>query len=247
LKTSKFGKEVIYYDTVSSTNTIAYDLAKRGAQEGTTVIAEAQVKGKGRLSRRWFSPKEKGIYMSIILRPDITPFQAPRITLIAAVSAALGIREATALAVFIKWPNDLLVSSKKIGGILTEMEAETDSINFLILGIGINVNTKLSELPKGATSVLEETGAKASRAKLVQAMLEKLEHNYALSKKEGFSPIIKEWRNLSATLGRRVRAVCMHKKIEGEAIGIDSDGALIIRLDNGFHEKVMAGDVVLLR
>ena len=247
IKTHSIGKEVIYYDTIDSTNTAAYNLAKQGAKEGTVVVAEKQTKGRGRLSREWVSPKQKGIYFSVILRPEITPFQAPKMTLMAAVSVALAIRETTGAQALIKWPNDILLNGKKIAGILTEMEAEPDSIKFLILGIGINANTKSSELPKGASSIHSETDKKVSRIELLRNTLKRLEEHYSLFKREGFSPIKKEWTNLSATLGRRVRATCMHKKIEGEAVDIDSDGALKIRLDNGFHEKVMAGDILLLR
>jgi BirA family biotin operon repressor/biotin-[acetyl-CoA-carboxylase] ligase len=247
LNTHSFGKEIAYYDAVDSTNSVAYDLSKKGAKEGTVVLAEAQTKGRGRLAREWVSPKHKGIYMSVILRPKMTPFQAPKITLTAAVSCAQAIREIAGISAFIKWPNDILVNGKKIGGILTEMDAECDTINFVILGIGINVNTKASELPKGGSSISEELGKRVSRVELTKALLERLEKNHRFFSQEGFKPIRKEWRNLSATLGRRVKASCMHKKIEGEAIGIDAEGALIIRLDNGFQEKVVAGDVLLLR
>jgi len=247
LKTRIIGKELIYHDTVGSTNTIAYNLAKSGAKEGTVVIAEKQTKGKGRLSRAWFSPKEKGIYLSVILRPEMTPFKAPVMTLMAAVSLAQAIRENADAPAFIKWPNDILINDKKAAGILTEMEAEADSVKFLILGIGINVAAKLSELPKGATSIMREVGDFVTRPGLVKVLLERLERNYLLIQKEGFLPIRTEWRNLSVTLGCRVKATCMHKEIEGEAVDIDSDGALKIRLDNGFYEKVMAGDLTLLR
>lgn len=247
LKTQRIGKEITYYDRVGSTNTAAYSLAKAGAVEGAVVLAESQDKGRGRLSRQWLSPKQKGLYMSVILRPKITPFQAPKITLVAAVSTALAIRDVAGVSAVIKWPNDILLGKKKIGGILTEMEAEPDSVKFLIIGIGINVNTRLSELPKGAGSIFEASGKKSSRVELARAILERLEDNYTILKKDGFAPIRREWRNLSVTLGRRVRATCMHRRIEGEATDIDSDGALKIRLDNGFYEKVLAGDLVLLR
>ncbi|MFH1867356.1 MAG: biotin--[acetyl-CoA-carboxylase] ligase [Candidatus Omnitrophota bacterium] len=247
LKTERVGKDIIYYDTIGSTNIAAHSLAKAGAEEGTVVLAESQDKGKGRLSRQWISPSRKGIYMSVLLRPKMTPFQAPKITLMAAVSAAQAIREIAGIPVSIKWPNDLFIDKKKIGGILTEMEAEPDYIKFLILGIGINVSTKVSDLPKGAGAIHEFSGRRISRIELTKAILERLESNYTIFKKDGFSPIRREWRNLSVTLGRRVRAICMHKKIEGEAVDIDMDGALKIRLDNGFYERVMAGDIVLLR
>ena len=247
LKTRIIGRELIYHDTVGSTNTVAYNLAKSGAKEGTVVIAEKQTKGRGRLSRAWFSPKEKGIYLSIILRPKMTPFKAPVITLMAAVSLAQAIRENANVQAFIKWPNDILINDKKAAGILTEMEAEADSVKFLILGIGINVAAKPSELPKGATSIMCEAGDPVARPGLIKALFERLEQNYLLIQKEGFLTIRTEWKNLSVTLGRRVKATCMHKETEGEAVDIDSDGGLKIRLDNGFYEKVMAGDLALLR
>jgi BirA family biotin operon repressor/biotin-[acetyl-CoA-carboxylase] ligase len=127
------------------------------------------------------------------------------------------------------------------------MEAEADSVKFLILGIGINVSAKISELPKGAGSLVEESDIKLSRIELVKKILKKLEENYMILNKEGFAPIKREWENLSITIGRRVKAICMHKKIEGETVGIDSDGALLIRLDNGFQERVLAGDIIHLR
>jgi len=247
IRSRVLGRAVAYFDTVDSTNTIAYELAKDGAREGTIVVAEFQKKGKGRLAREWVSPRYKGIYASIILRPDLTPFEAPKLTLITAVSVAQAIRAVTGVAASIKWPNDILVNNKKIAGILTEMEAEQDSVKFIILGIGVNVNTKKSDLPKGASSLLEESEAKIPRIELLKSILESIEVNYKAYKRDGFTNIKREWRDLSATLGKRVRASCMHRTIEGEAVDIDPDGALRIRLDTGFYEKVLAGDILLLR
>jgi BirA family transcriptional regulator, biotin operon repressor / biotin---[acetyl-CoA-carboxylase] ligase len=247
LKTRIIGKNILYYNELDSTNTTAYELAHKVKGEGVIVLAEKQNKGKGRLSRHWSSPKSGGIYMSIILRPDITPFHAPIITLMAAVSLAQAIRETSPVQALIKWPNDIIVKDKKIAGILTEMEAESDRIKFIILGIGINVNTKLSELPKTASSLAQMSGGPISRQALLIALIENLEHNYNNIKKHGFSEMRLQWKNLSATLGKRVRANCMHKIIEGTAIDIDTDGALKIRTDNGFHEKVFSGDLAMLR
>lgn len=247
LKTRIIGKNILYYNELDSTNITAYALAHKAKSEGTVVLAEKQNKGRGRLSREWTSPRKGGIYMSVILRPDITPFQAPIITLMAAVSLAQAIRDTSAVEACIKWPNDIIVKEKKIAGILTEMEAESDRIKFIILGIGINVNTMLSELPKTASSIAHITGSVVSRQALLIALIERLEHNYNNINKSGFSEIRLQWKNLSATLGKRVRANCMHKIIEGTAIDIDLDGALKIRLDNGFHDKVFAGDLTLLR
>jgi BirA family transcriptional regulator, biotin operon repressor / biotin---[acetyl-CoA-carboxylase] ligase len=247
LKTRVIGKKILYYNELDSTNTTAYELAHKINGEGAIVVAEKQNKGKGRLLRHWSSPKSGGIYMSVILRPDITPFYAPIITLMAAVSVAQAIRETSAVEACIKWPNDIIVKDKKVAGILTEMEAESDRVKFIILGIGINVNTMLSELPKTASSIARMSGGPVSRQALLIAIIERLEHNYNNINKAGFSEIRLEWKNLSATLGRRVRANCMHKIIEGTACDIDRDGALKIRTDNGFHEKIFAGDLVVLR
>jgi len=247
LNTHIIGKKILYYNELDSTNTTAYELAQKIGGEGIIILAEKQNKGKGRLSRQWSSPRGGGIYMSVILRPKITPFQAPIITLMAAVSLAQAIRDTSSAQVSIKWPNDIIANDKKIAGILTEMEAEPDRIKFIVLGIGINVNTKLSELPKNASSIAHIAGSAISRQALLIAVIERLEHNYRLINKSGFSEIRLQWKNLSSTLGERVRANCMHKIIEGTAVDIDSDGALKIRMDNGFHEKVFAGDLMVLR
>lgn len=247
LDTRTLGNRIVYFDTIGSTNKEAYERANNGCAEGLLVVAERQTKGRGRLSREWVSPKQKGIYMSLVLRPKITPYQAPMITLIAAVSIASALRGCCGLSALIKWPNDIFVAHKKVGGILTEMEAESDSINFLVIGIGINVNTRSSELPKGATSLMEESGEKVSRAAVVKAVLESFETYYRRFMESGFADIRKEWRDLSTTLGRRVRSTCLHRKVEGEAVDLNADGSLKIRLDNGFYENIIAGDVTLLR
>jgi BirA family transcriptional regulator, biotin operon repressor / biotin---[acetyl-CoA-carboxylase] ligase len=247
LKTRIIGKKILYYNELDSTNMTAYSLAQEKIKDGLVIIAEKQNKGKGRLSRHWSSPKGKGIYLSIILKPEMTPFQAPCITLMAAVSVVQAIREVSDAQACIKWPNDIIIKEKKVAGILTEMEAESDEIKFLVLGIGINVSARHSDIPDTATSILLETDRHVSRKELCIALLEKLERNYKEIKEAGFSGIRLEWKDFSATIGKRVRANCMHKAIEGTAVDIDIDGALKIRLDNGFHEKIFAGDLVILR
>lgn len=247
LNTKTIGKKIVYYDSITSTNTKCYELAEKKYPQGTLVISESQTKGKGRLSRSWVSPKHKGIYFSILLKPSILPVHVPKITLLSAVSVVSAIRKLTKLPALIRWPNDVLINKNKVCGILTEMNAESDRVNFLILGIGINVNTKRSELPKGATSLSEEGAKDITRVELLKNILSELESHYNLFQKEGFGPIIQEWQNLSAILGSRVKIVSHNEKIEGQAAGVDTDGALIIRLDNGFQKKITAGDVELLR
>ena len=159
LGTKTIGKAVLSYKKVDSTNDVAYNLAENGIAEGTVVLAEEQAKGKGRHGRKWVSPPKSGIYMSCVLRPEIAPNEIPVITLMAAVAVAKAVRKTTGLQAMIKWPNDILVSGRKICGILTEMKAEQDSVDFIILGIGLNVNASARSLPEGGTSVKEELKA----------------------------------------------------------------------------------------
>jgi BirA family biotin operon repressor/biotin-[acetyl-CoA-carboxylase] ligase len=157
LNVKTIGRKILSYNTVDSTNIIAFSLAEKGTHEGTAVFAEAQRQGKGRLGRGWVSPKSKGIYLSLILRPRISPSKASLITLLAAISCAETIRKICGLRALIRWPNDILINNKKVCGILTEMQVQEHRVRFIILGIGINVNIPLSKLPKGASSLKEES------------------------------------------------------------------------------------------
>lgn len=252
LKTRVLGKTIISYKKVDSTNDIAYSLAEKGMKEGAVILADEQTKGRGRLGRSWSSPPKAGIYLSCILRPILAPNEIPRITLLAAVALAKAIRELTGLSATIKWPNDILINNKKICGILTEMKAEQDKVNFVIVGIGVNVNTPLKFLPKGASSIKEEMSKSgrteaASRVELAKKILENLEENYLKLKKEGFEPIIDEWKDLSTMLGSRVRVVLQNRTFEGQARDLDGDGSLIVRRDSGILEKVSSGDIIMVR
>lgn len=247
LDTEFIGKRIYYFETVASTMDAAMQLCIKGACEGTLVLAESQTKGRGRLGRRWFSPKYKGIYLSLILRPDILPASAPIFTLLAALSVCEAIKEVSGLEAQIKWPNDILSRNKKLGGILTELSAETDEINFLIIGVGLNVNNDRKTLYSGATSLREQKRENVNRITLLQEILRKIEANYLLLESKDSPPIIEKWRQHNITLGRRVKVYCQKEHIEGEAVDIDIDGGLLIRKDSGVTEKVMAGDVVHCR
>jgi len=247
LGTKVIGREVYSYNVVDSTNSIASSLAEDNLTEGAAVFAEGQKKGRGRLRRSWCSPKSKGIYVSFILRPKVTLNKASFITLLAAVAASEAIREISGLRALIRWPNDILVNNKKVCGILTESQIKNKLIKYIILGIGINVNSKVSQLPVGATSLKNEAKRSFSRIELAQRLMRHLDREYHYFKQKGTSKIITQWKNLSALCGKRVRVKLAHKTIEGIAQGIDVKGALIVRLDNGFKHHLLAGDVVRLR
>jgi len=250
MKTRMLGRQIMSFKKVDSTNDVAYGLAEKGMKEGAVIISEEQAKGKGRQGRLWISPPSGGIYMSCILRPEMSPREIPKITLVAAVAVATAIRDLTGLDAVIKWPNDILINGNKICGILTEMKAEQDGIDFVIVGIGVNVNTAGRLLPKGASSIREEgrrTGlATVSRVDMARRILEKLEENYILLKTKGFKPIIEEWKNLSSMIGARIKVIQQNRTLEGQVHDIDSDGALIVRLGSGVLERISSGDVVAL-
>jgi len=244
LNTKFVGREIHYYDALPSTMDVAMELGFKGASEGTAVLAETQTKGKGRLGRIWFSPKYKGIYLSLILRPKFEPQNSPLLTLLSAVSISEAIKGHLGIDAQIKWPNDILIHHKKVAGILTELKAETDEVNFVIIGIGINVNNEKKSLISGSISLKEAKGETISRPALLQEVFCRIEANYQELIHKGPKYIIDKWREHSITLGRRVKVYSHRHHIEGEAVNIDSDGALLVRSDSGITQKVMAGDVI---
>jgi len=247
LNTKIMGKKIYYFDILPSTNEMASELGIQGAPEGTLVLAEGQSRGHGRLGRNWFSPKYKGIYLSLILRPGILPALSPVLTLIAAVSICEAIKENTGLAAQIKWPNDIFLHNKKLGGILTELNAEMDIVRFVVVGIGLNVNNDKRSLVQGGISLREEKGEPISRVSLTQEILRDMERNYLSFQAEGSQGIIEKWRNYSITLGRRVRVSLEKRQVEGEAIDIDADGGLLVRTDAGLRQKIISGDIIHCR
>jgi BirA family biotin operon repressor/biotin-[acetyl-CoA-carboxylase] ligase len=247
LKVKTIGSRIISYRKVDSTNDIAYALADKAMAEGTVVLAEEQAKGKGRHGRIWISPPKGGVYMSIILRPRMAPSEIPKITLLAAVAVSKAVRSLTALEALIKWPNDILVDGKKVCGILTEMKAQQDAIDFIIVGIGINVNTPVKNLPKDASSLKELSANTLSRVELVKKVLEEFDTCYSMLKTQGFKNIINEWKQLSEMIGARVKVRLANRSIEGQVHTLDPDGSLVIRVEPGVLEKVSSGDVVMVR
>ena len=247
LNTKFIAKKIHYFDYLSSTMDLAMQLGIQAAPNGTLVLAESQTKGRGRLGRSWASPKYKGIYLSLILRPKISPSASPVLTLLSAVSICEAIKNIVGLDAQIKWPNDVFIYNKKIAGILTEMNAEVDKVNFVVIGIGLNVNNDKKSLIAQATSLKEQAGQSLSRVMLLQELLRRIEINYSLLEDKGAQAIIDKWRNFSLTLGKRVKVYCQDKHIEGQAVDVDKDGALLIRKDSGLMQKVFSGDVMHCR
>lgn len=244
LKTRIIGKEYHYHDTVTSTMDLAFQLGMKNAKEGTVVCAETQTKGRGRMGRGWVSPKGKGIYLSVILRPDMPPTEAPKFTLLAGVALTRAVKNLTGVSPKLKWPNDLLINNKKLAGILTELNSDMDRVKFIVIGIGINVNTSPSQLPTIAVSLKSETKKDINRAQLLQEILLQIETYYFQVKAQGFGNVIKECKDISATIGTRIKLLDADREVEGQAIDIDEHGALIIRSDAGIAIKRMTGDVV---
>lgn len=247
LHTKFIGKKIHYFEELASTMDAAMQLGLNGAANGTLVVAEAQAKGRGRLGRSWSSPKYKGIYLSLILRPKISPAACPVLTLLSAVSICEAAKELLDLNLQIKWPNDILVGHKKVAGILTEMNAEVDKVNFVVIGIGLNANNDKKSLIAQATSLSQQQGQDINRVALLQELLRKFEHNYLLLEDKGSKEIIHQWRDFTLTLGSRVKVDYQNKQIEGQAVDIDADGALLIRKDSGLIQKISSGDVTACR
>jgi len=234
--------KVHHFGEIGSTMLVARELAKKGVEQGTIVIAESQTSGRGRLNREWFSPRG-GIYFTIILKPEISPIYAPRINLMASVAVAKAIRTFCGLKAELKWPNDVLLAGKKVCGILAELEAEVDAVNFVNLGVGINVNASVSQCEKGATSLRDELGREVSRRQFFNTLLTEIEAQQSLL--TGNS-LLEEWKSLSATLNREVRIVTPGEEIVGRAVDIDASGALILRSGDGSLRSAIAGDCIHL-
>ena len=247
LQTTMLGQhEIYYFDDIDSTNNEAKKQANLGCHEGAIVLSEAQNNGRGRIARSWFSPFGKGIWLSLILKPPFLPSDAPKCTLLAAVAVTKAIRSITKVQCGIKWPNDILYKGKKIVGILTEMNAEMDAINYIVIGMGINVNIDQDEFPEElraiATSLSQASGQPIARLTLLQAILEELETEYNKVIQYGFSQMLDEWRQLSVTLGQTVDALGGSRQFSGVAIDIDQDGTLLVQTEEKI-ERIIAGDI----
>jgi BirA family biotin operon repressor/biotin-[acetyl-CoA-carboxylase] ligase len=247
LTTKWMGRTIHYFPSIDSTNSKAYQLALGGAEEGEVVIAESQEEGRGRLGRHWFSPPFLNLYLSAILRPQLPPHQASLITLMAAVATVDAIQKYSGLLPLIKWPNDILLGDRKVAGLLNEIHSETDRIHFVILGIGVNLNMNgrmfSKEIRAAATSLKREMGETISRKVFLCSLLEELEKWYAIFLKEGGAPVLEAWREKAKIEGKRVKVTSFGEILSGVAVGVDSDGALILKMENGKQKRIVAGDI----
>jgi BirA family biotin operon repressor/biotin-[acetyl-CoA-carboxylase] ligase len=250
LKGSLFGKRVFHFFKTDSTNRVALELGHAGEPEGAVVLAEEQTAGRGRTGRKWHSERAAGIYETLLLRPKLAPVQAPLLTMMAGLSAHTAVQAVTGLEVDLKWPNDLLIQGKKVGGILTEMHAEPGQIRFVIVGIGLNVNQEKfpGELANTATSLRAETGKPQSRMELLVRLLREFEGDYNRFVHEGVASVVARFESISSyAKGKRVRVTNGTESYAGTTAGLGPEGLLQVQRDDGRMMTVIAGDVAEAR
>jgi len=250
LNTRKIGRKIYYFNEVDSTNIVARKIIRNGGMktdDGTVIIAEKQIKGKGRLDRNWISP-EGGLWFSVILNPTIDLLYLPLITLMSSVIVTRIIRNFYQINAKIKWPNDILIDNKKICGILTETSISSNSLDYVIVGIGLNVNISIEDFPENiinnTISLKSIIGENISRKRILIGILEEFEKYYETFKKSNFTSIINEWKLYSGTIGSKVSINTGRNVITGKAIDIDKNGGLILKMKNGDCEKVMSGTII---
>ena len=247
---SNLGYEILHYRALSSTNQVAKEIARNGNRGRVVVLADTQLLGRGRLGRRWFSPKG-GLWLSIILRPKISPKDALKLTFIASSAVAVTIKKMFGLRTAVKWPNDVLINAKKVCGILTETSLQNGDVEFAIVGIGLNANIDLEAFPafvrSNSTSLQHELGHKIRLRALIENVLKALEHRYGLLQQGLWFTLLQEWKGMASFLGEKVKITIFDEVLTGEAWDVDEDGVLIIRLESGAFRKILVGDVTLLR
>ncbi|MCU9593679.1 biotin--[acetyl-CoA-carboxylase] ligase [Caldibacillus thermolactis] len=247
LETEEIGRSVYFFESVTSTQKVAKEYAMNGAKHGTLIVADEQTEGRGRMVRKWYSPKGTGIWASFILRPDIQIQHAPQLTLLSAVAVVQAIKKVTHITPEIKWPNDILISGRKVCGILTELQAEEDRIQSVILGIGINVNQDKNdfsaEIIKKATSLKIELGKTVNRSSLIQSLCYYIEQLLHLYISEGFTPIKSLWETYAVSIGKRISARTVKGTFDGVALGINNEGVLLLKQDNGDIVEIISADI----
>jgi BirA family biotin operon repressor/biotin-[acetyl-CoA-carboxylase] ligase len=243
------GRDIRVFQETTSTNDVADKLGRDGVKEGAVIFAESQTKGRGRLGRSWLSAQGKGLWFSVLLRPTLSPQAATQLTIASATALARALNQAASIRCEIKWPNDILVKERKVCGILTEMSAELDKINYLVLGIGVNINFHPSDFPPElrsiATSLAIETGTRLKRAEVAAAILRELDRDYSRVCKGQFEQVANEWEEHCTTIGRNVEIALGNRNVQGRAESLDSEGALLVRTQHGHLERIIGGDVTL--
>lgn len=247
LETDWIGKKIIHKQSIPSTQKLAHELAINGATHGTIVIADEQTEGRGRINKPFHSKAEQGIWMSLILRPNLLPYLAPQLTLLTATVLADVMDKSTDLEPQIKWPNDILIDGKKISGILTEMQAEQDQILYVIIGIGINVNQEASDFPDSlqshVTSLKMETGEHWQLVPFIQTLLQTFEKKFNQFMQDGFDLVKTNWENYGFKINEQLEIKTGRETWQGLFLGIAEDGALLIERDSGKIEKVYSGEI----
>ncbi|MDB6121466.1 MAG: Bifunctional ligase/repressor BirA [Pedosphaera sp.] len=248
-QTKVIGRDIRVFEETTSTNDVIEKLARDGVKEGVVVFAESQTKGRGRLGRKWMSPPRRGLWFSILLRPQLSPTAVTQLTIAAATGLFRGIRAQTGLTPEIKWPNDILIGGKKVAGILTELSAELDKVKYVIIGMGVDVNLSAGEFPpelrKIATSLKIETGQRVNRAELAVNILQELDRDYQRICSGKFEAVANEWEEHCSTIRHNVIIHMGDRKIQGRAESLDTDGALLLRTQHGHLERIIGGDVTL--
>ncbi|MBI2861709.1 MAG: biotin--[acetyl-CoA-carboxylase] ligase [Chloroflexi bacterium] len=250
LNTQRFGRRIVYLETTGSTNDVARELATTGAEEGTLVLAEEQTAGRGRLGRRWLAPPHSSLMMSVIFRPPLAPAQTFRLTMLSGVCAAQAISQVTEFTCRLKWPNDLIVGGRKVGGILGEAAFAAGRLDFAIVGWGINVNLDVAAIPElvgVATSLSHELGRPVSRFALLQQILQQLEAWYPYLPPQQPDRLFAAWREGLETIGQIVRVDWAANYAEGRVVGVSEEGALMLETPSGEILTISAGDVTAVR
>lgn len=241
------GGDIRILDATDSTNARAGAAGDAGAPEGLVVIADQQTAGKGRLGRSWVSPAAVNLYLSVLLRPPVLPVEAPQLTFLSAVAVCRAISEVSGLEPTVKWPNDVLLHGRKTAGLLNEMSSETDRVNYVVLGIGVNLNMTPEQFPTQlrypATSLSIELGRQVSRLAFTRSLLQQIDTLYAAYLASGPRPVLAAWEEYCDLTGKPIAVDCQSRMIRGIMAGLDDDGALLVKTAAGSFERVLAGDV----
>lgn len=249
LETAWVGCQVVYYPSVGSSNVEAKRLAEAGAPEGTLVVADHQTAGRGRLDRRWWSPPGSSLLLSLVFRPAfLAPHQAQRLTMVCSLAVCDAVARVTGLTAMVKWPNDVLIDSQKICGLLAELGVADSRLDYVVVGMGINVNVDFEGgdapgLMSPATSLRAALGREVSRLTVLTTLLRFVEARYERLR-AGALPH-NEWKSRLVTLGREVQVTMPNRLLTGLATGVDADGVLLVRQADGELARVLAGDVTL--